>query len=171
MATPRTWVVGEVVTAALMNQEIRDQITLLLNPPMAVLKQTVTQNVANGTWQTLTFDSEVIDSYNGHSTVTNTSRYTCQLAGWYRVTGRAAFAINGTGSRGARVHINAAFIQGGASLYGAGTLMGIPEATHVLQLAVGDYIEIAGGQNSGGTLATAFVNEGASMMYVDWIHA
>ncbi|NUL09061.1 hypothetical protein [Streptomyces lunaelactis] len=28
--TPRTWVVGEVVTAALMNQEIRDQINSML---------------------------------------------------------------------------------------------------------------------------------------------
>jgi len=30
--TPRTWVVGEVVSAATMNQEIRDQINSMLDP-------------------------------------------------------------------------------------------------------------------------------------------
>ncbi|MFE6079965.1 hypothetical protein [Streptomyces virginiae] len=154
---------GQILTAQLVDQ--------LENPPMAVLQQTVTQSVANGTWAVLTFDTEITDPYGGHSTVTNTSRYTCQLAGWYRITGRAAFAANSTGSRGARVHKNGSFIIGGANLVGAGTLSGIVEVSHVLQLAVTDYVEIAGGQNSGGSLSTAFANESACMMYVERIHA
>jgi hypothetical protein len=139
--------------------------------PIAILQQTVTQSVANGAWAVLTFDSEITDPSNGHSTSTNTSRYTCQYAGWYRITGRAAFAANGTGSRGARIHKNGNYIQGAANLCGAGTLTGMVECSHVLQLAVGDYIEVAGGQNSGVALSTIFANEGASMMYVEWIRA
>ncbi|MFD0146219.1 MULTISPECIES: hypothetical protein [unclassified Streptomyces] len=35
LATPRTWVVGEVVTAAIQNQEIRDQFNDLIAPWVA----------------------------------------------------------------------------------------------------------------------------------------
>lgn len=146
-------------------------IDQLENPPLAVLQQTVTQSIANGAWGVLTFDTEITDTYNGHSTVTNTTRYTCQLAGWYRVTVRAAFATNATGSRGARVHKNGSYIQGGANLMGAGTLNAIVEVSHILYLVPGDYVEGAGGQNSGGALSTAYANEGASMMYVERVHA
>lgn len=38
LATPRTWVVGEVVTAALMNAEIRDQMSALRSAEEVVLK-------------------------------------------------------------------------------------------------------------------------------------
>lgn len=38
MATPRTWVVGEVVTAALMNAEIRDQLNSLIAAQLKIVK-------------------------------------------------------------------------------------------------------------------------------------
>ncbi|MFB7171079.1 hypothetical protein ACFCYM_09690 [Streptomyces sp. NPDC056254] len=148
-----------------------DFLTRLERPPIAVLKQTVSQSIPNATWGIITFDTEDVDTYGGHSTSVNTSRYTCQFAGWYRVGGRAAFAANATGSRGARVHINANYIPGAATLTGAGTLSGIPQTDHILYLNVGDYVEIAGGHNSGGALSTAVTFESASMMYVEWIHA
>lgn len=154
---------GQTIEAALLDK--------VESPPLGIFQQTVVQSVANGAWAVLTFDAEIKDTYGGHSTVSNTGRYTCQLAGTYRVGGRAAFATNATGSRGARVHLNGAYIQGAANLAGAGTLAGIIEVSHILDLAVGDYVEIAGGQNSGGSLSTAYVGESASMMYVEWIHA
>ncbi|MEV7584383.1 hypothetical protein [Streptomyces erythrochromogenes] len=148
-----------------------DFLTLLERPPLAVLYQTVVQSVPNGTWGVITFDAEIVDTYGGHSTSSNTSRYTCQYAGWYRVGGRAAFDPNSTGSRGSRVHINGNYIRGAATLGGAGNLSGIPYTEHILYLQPGDYVEIAGGQNSGGSLSTANANEAASYMYVEWIHA
>ncbi|MEU9002586.1 hypothetical protein [Streptomyces sp. NPDC048551] len=154
---------GGTITAAVLQ--------LIDAKPIAVLQQTVTQSVANGAWAVLTFDTEITDPNGGHSTSSNTSRYTCQYAGWYRVTGRAAFATNATGSRGARIHKNGSFIQGAANLAGAGTLNGISEVSHILSLAVGDYLEVAGGQNSGGSLSTSYAGEAASMMYVEWIRA
>lgn len=146
-------------------------LTFIDSKPVAVMQQTVTQSVANGAWAVMTFDSEITDSHNGHSVSSNTSRYTCQVAGWYRVTARAAFAVNATGSRGARIHKNGPFIQGAANLCGAGTLNGIVEVSHIVQLLVGDYVEAAAGQNSGGALSTAFANEAGCMMYVEWIRA
>jgi hypothetical protein len=154
---------GGVITA--------EFLTLLEKPPIAVLKQTVSQSVPNATWGLITFDTEDIDTYGGHSTSVNTTRYTCQFAGWYRIGGRAAFVANATGSRGARVHINANYIPGAATLVGAGSLAGIPQTDHIVYLNVGDYVELAGGQNSGGALSTAVTFESLSMMYVEWIHA
>lgn len=148
-----------------------DFLNRLERPPIAVLKQTVSQSIPTGTWGIITFDAEDVDTYGGHSTTVNTSRYTCQFAGWYRVGGRAAFTSNATGSRGARVHINANYIPGGATLVGAGTLAGIPQTDHILYLNVGDYVEIAGGHNAGVSLSTAVTFEALSMMYVEWIHA
>ncbi|WP_412079052.1 hypothetical protein ACLF6K_37545 [Streptomyces xanthophaeus] len=171
MAAPRTWVVGEVVTAALMNQEIRDQCSLLLNPPIASLTQSVTQSTTNGGWTTITFTNEEIDSYNGHSTVTNTSRYVCQLAGWYRIVGRVAFASNSTGSRGSRILKNGNVVNGSASMAGAGTLGPIAVTSRMVQLAASDYVEVQGGQDSGGSLSTNSSGEAMSTMDIEWIHA
>lgn len=169
--TPAQVAPGQYITGALWNANVYNGLSFLAARPIFVGQQQVVQSVANGVWSVLTIDTEVVDTYGGHSTVSNTSRYTCQLAGWYRVCARAAFAVNGTGSRGARVHVNGAYIQGAANLVGAGTLNGVVEASHLVQLAVGDYVEIAGGQNSGAALSTAFANEAASMMYVIWEHA
>jgi hypothetical protein len=154
---------GGIITA--------DFLDKLERPPVAVLAQTSVQSIANTSWGVITFDSEIVDSYNGHSTVTNTSRYTCQLAGWYRITARVSWATNATGSRGARIHKNGAFLIGGANLLGAGTLNAVIEVSHILQLNVADYIEAAGGQNSGGALSTFYANECGSMMYVERISA
>ncbi|MFD3717282.1 hypothetical protein [Streptomyces sp. NPDC058674] len=152
---------GGVITA--------DFLDKLDRPPLAVLAQTSVQSIPNATWGVITFDSEIIDSYSGHSTVSNTSRYTCQVAGTYRITGRVSFAVNGSGSRGARVHKNGNFLIGGANLLGAGTLNGVIEVSHILTLAVSDYVEIAGGHNSGGALSTFYGAECGSMMYVERI--
>lgn len=169
--TPAQVVPGQFVTGALWNANVYNGLNFLKDRPLFIGQQQIVQSVANGTWGVITLDTEIVDTYGGHSTVSNTSRYTCQVAGWYRVGGRAAFAANGTGSRGARVHLNGNFLIGGAVLVGSGTLAGVPEVNHILQLAVGDYVEIAGGQNAGGSLSTLYANESASMMYVIWEHS
>lgn len=52
--SPRTWVVGETVTAALMNQEIRDQISSMLGAwtpytPTWIAQSGGTPSIGNGT--------------------------------------------------------------------------------------------------------------------------
>lgn len=169
--TPAQVVPGQFIAGALWNANVYSGLTFLKDRPLFIGQQQTGQSIANGTWAVVTFDTEIVDTYGGHSTVSNTSRYTCQMAGWYRVTGRTAFNGNPTGSRGARVHINGNYIIGAATLLGSGTLNGVPEVNHILQLAVGDYIEIGAGHNCGSALSTIYANECASMMYVEWIHS
>ncbi|MEU6098956.1 hypothetical protein [Streptomyces sp. NPDC047079] len=52
MFAPRTWVVGEVVSAAIMNQEIRDQLNTLLaawTPYTPTWTASTNPNIGNGT--------------------------------------------------------------------------------------------------------------------------
>lgn len=49
LATPRTWVVGEVVTAAQMNAEIRDQFNSLIAGQLTVVKSANTARTSTTT--------------------------------------------------------------------------------------------------------------------------
>jgi hypothetical protein len=158
---------GQTATAADIDA-ISDKADFLETPPAFVGRQTSVQSTTTGVWTALTMDTEEYDSHGGHSIVTNTSRYTCQVAGRYRVSGRAAFAANSTGSRGARITLNGAVVAGAASVNAPGSLTGNVEVNHLMALVVGDYVQIEGAQNSGGNLSTAYTSESASMLEVIW---
>ncbi|MDQ3431392.1 MAG: hypothetical protein M3467_04070 [Actinomycetota bacterium] len=57
LTTPRTWVVGEVVTAAIMNIEVRDQFTALIAGQPRIIRKTATTDRASTT--VLTDDPEL----------------------------------------------------------------------------------------------------------------
>lgn len=82
---PRTWTVGELLTASKMNTDVRDALNfLLVNKPLAVLYTTNTIT-PNNSFVNVTWNQEILDRDGGHSTSSNTDRYTAQTAGWYRV--------------------------------------------------------------------------------------
>jgi len=165
---PRTFSVSEIEVAAYLNT-LRDALTFLLNLPGAVLTQAAAQSVANAAWTALAFDNTLKDNYGGHSNTTNNSRYTAQVAGWYRVQagGGVVAAAGGTG-RGVDVYKNGAAYTAGAGVVGNSgvvhsTTTGIP-----VFLNAGDYIEIYVWQNSGGALNTNGTGQYASWMAVCW---
>lgn len=166
---------GTFDTAAWWNTNVYQMLTYGLNLPMFVGTQTVAQSTAGSTWTALTLDSEQSDTYGGHSTTANTSRYTAQVAGWYTVGGVVSWPANGTGNRGARIHVNGAAVQGSGQLIlpaSATTFTGVATPVRAVQLAVGDYVEVAGYQSSGGTLSTGVASGGdlASALFVIWSH-
>jgi hypothetical protein len=81
--TPRTWVTSELVTAALMNTHVRDNVAFLANPPACRVSRSSTQSLTSGTEATLAFDTEQFDTNSMHSTVSNTERITINTAGIY----------------------------------------------------------------------------------------
>lgn len=113
------------------------------------------QTLSNGTLTTITLDSEFYDTDGFHSTSTNTSRITIPtgLAGVYLLTGHITYAVNSTGIRSLYFYKN-------GSIYDAtAEVNAIPSFSHnitgsvIVSLGVGDYVEMAGYQNTGGTLA------------------
>lgn len=85
-STPRTWVAGEYPTAAQFNQNIRDNVAFLANPPACRVTNSATQSVNNNAEMTPLWDTEAFDTDNMHSTSVNTGRITFTTAGLYLVT-------------------------------------------------------------------------------------
>lgn len=84
-AAPRTWTPGEYPTAAQLNQDLRDNVSFLANPPACRVRRTTAQAINNNTETALTFDAERYDTDGMHSTSSNTSRITFNTAGLYTV--------------------------------------------------------------------------------------
>lgn len=114
------------------------------------------QSISNTTFTVITFDSELFDTDGFHSTTTNTSRMTIPSgkAGKYLIVGRGTFANNATGNRGVRILKNGTLI-GEIQTWNAGATYGSSvEITQIADLTVGDYVELASFQASGGSLNT-----------------
>lgn len=160
---PRTWTVAELLTAAKMNTDVRDGLNFLLSPPLAILRKTTSQGVSNGTHTAITFDAEDFDRDGGHSNVTNPSRYTCQTAGYYDLSGNITFAANGTGWRDIMFQKNGSSStrqsRNGCPAIPGGTAESALNLAGTMFLSVSDYVEIVAYQTSGGTLNAVASNQ------------
>jgi hypothetical protein len=172
----RTWVAGEIVTAAYMNANVRDAGNFMIGEPIAELRQATLQPVATASFTSISLDASDIDSDGGHSNVTNNSRYTGKTAGWFQFSGGASFATNGTGSRGTQWAKNgtgvvASGVLGASS--GAAFASWVAARTKFIQLnGSTDYVELQAFQSSGGSLNTV-VGAGSdpANMSVRWVHS
>lgn len=154
-------------------ETLQAQVTLLLAPPVARLRQTVAQSLTNNAWSPITFTTEDLDSDGGHSTSSNTSRYVFPRVGTWRVGGGVGFAVNATGQRAVRFAIN------GSALNGSETLQQATSATQgnrvaarsmlVVASSLTDYIEIEAFQNSGGALNTLVTSSDQSTLDIHFV--
>lgn len=169
---PRTWTVGELLTAAKMNTDVRDGLNFLLSPPRALLHKSTNQSVTSNTFASITWNSEQYDNDAAHSDATNPSRYTAQTAGWFEF--HALIQYEGTSSTGDR---QAMFLKNGA-----GNPIGMlvtrtnnsNSATCLIMawslMSVGDYIEAQAWQNSGVAInVVPLFNNAPSYMTARWI--
>jgi len=118
----------------------------------------------------ITLDTEDYDSDNGHSTSTNTSRYTIQVAGTYLLLGTGAFTASATGNRKLGININGANARGG-TFQGPGMATNSWSATVCVEqaLIVGDYVELAMWQTSGGNLSTSASTGFGPTLMCQWV--
>lgn len=133
-------------------------------------------SIPNVTLTALTFNTEVFDAAapnNMHDTATNTSRITVPTggAGWYAITGTVEFAANVTGYRELRVRLNGVTniaIQRTMPVTSAGV-------THIMNIAVqyplnvGDYVELAVAQTSGGALNVTTASDYSPSFQACWM--
>ena len=120
-----------------------------------------TQSLSNATATALALDTTDLDtdpSGNAqHSNVTNNSRLTCKTAGDYIIGGGFVFASNATGFRWAYLFKNATtYLDNIGFQAPTGTgVSALVSLTTFASLAVNDYVELFGYQDSGGSLATS----------------
>lgn len=144
---------GQKLTATRLNQVLQARCHAY---------QIVAQTLTTGVAAAITFTAEAYDPFEFHSTSSNTSRITPNIAGTYRVIGQAAFAGNTTGDRTAHVRKNGSGVDSmpyGAAraMQGTGLAAGIAHAFGTVSLnGTTDYVELWASQNSGGNLNTEY---------------
>ncbi|ELP67710.1 hypothetical protein STRTUCAR8_08543 [Streptomyces turgidiscabies Car8] len=167
---------GNYLTGALWSAQVKATMDFLMGSgtngvPRFKGWASSSQSIATGTTDVaITLDTEDYDSDNGHSTSTNTSRYTIQVAGTYRVVALGGFAANATGNRKLGININGTAVRAG-SIQQQGIASNSWNGCVVTEVAcsVGDYIEIAMWQTSGGSLSTAASLGFGPALMVCWI--
>ncbi|HEV2778699.1 MAG TPA: hypothetical protein VGX25_04790 [Actinophytocola sp.] len=167
MSIATTFQAGKRLTAAQLN----------LKPYLHALQNT-SQNITSSSviTQAVTFDAELVDTINGHSTSSNTSRYTPSVAGYYRCSGIVALAANTTGDRAAQFKKNGSAVDGAPyfsvpAVNGTGFVSTTVFAEAMIFCnGTTDYVELYVGQNSGSTLATQVSSTlTKSYMMIEWM--
>lgn len=157
-------VAGTVIAVSWADQVVRQLGYLTGTPltgdderPYAVIRQTVAQALTSGASAAVLFDAEDIDTNNGHSTTSNTSRWTCPTgkSGWFSATYSAGFVSNATGDRRAWMSITGGSTQYGESIASAaGAHQTFLSGADRFFLNAGDYVQLNLVQYSGGSLNT-----------------
>jgi hypothetical protein len=154
--TPRTWTTGELATAAMLNQDVRDNVAFLANPPACRVYHNATQTVATSTRTALAFNTERYDTAAMHDTATNNSRITFPVAGLYLITGHVEWALNADpdGLRQLEIRANGSdsqilAIQGSVFNPASTTLEQSISTVH--KFAAAEYVQLTAFQNSGST--------------------
>lgn len=179
--SPKTWSDGSSLTAAELNEQIRDNEIWLkaaltvtgitasasaksLNSALAGVrvKKTADQTINNTTWTSLTWDSEDFDTADGasstyHSTSANTDRLTVPsgLDGYYQVQVNLIWDTNTTGVRSLRILLNGSTniaVARVSAVSGGSYGTGMFSGT-LYNLAAGDYVTCEVHQDSGGNRA------------------
>ena len=146
--------------------------SFLDNTPTAFLFQNAAQSIPNSSSFTnvVLFQTESDDNWQGHSNVTNTSRYTAQVAGLYMINGQITYT-NTTNLlvRALAIQKNGS-LQLGTECYNQSYSNNFcsVNTSALIRLGVGDYVELNTWQNSTAALNTVAAG---TAMTVAYIHA
>ena len=124
--------------------------------PRFMGRQSGTIDRGSGVWFAVPLDTEDKDNANGHSTSSNTSRYTAVVLGSYLLSGGGGWAANASGSRGLRWSKNGVVLPQSDIIVPAtpSGAIALAARTYQVDLAAGDYVELECWQNTGGTVTT-----------------
>lgn len=124
-------------------------------PPIAVLRRTDAQPVANNTDVSVSWQQVDEDSHSGYSGGAPT-RWTCPTGwdGWYEIAAHVMWEPSSTGRRMAWLWLNGSSVLATRELIWPGTsetALTVARAP-LLELAAGDFVEVRAAQTSGGEL-------------------
>ena len=164
---PRTWALNDLVTPALLNEQLRDNLLALRTPPTCRATQTTATSLANATYTAVTFNAEAWDTDAIHSTTTNTERLNPSTAGKYLVVANVGLSGAANLTLAARLFKNTTAIA-----YQAQTTTpsvspdGIVIQTIIDMNGTTDYLTVEVYQNSGAARNT---NTGITFFSCVWV--
>lgn len=154
--TDRTWVAGEVVTAAYLNTYLRDNVKWLSTdkPMCRAYASAAVSHTPASSYQDLTFDTDRFDNAGIHSTTSLTARFTVPsgAAGKWMFGGSIGWAANAVGIRYASIWANGGAINVESTTTGDGSLNSATTVVTLYDMTATQYFTLAGWQNSGGAL-------------------
>jgi hypothetical protein len=178
--TPSTWTTGQVVTAADLNAQIRDNMTFVHAThggrlhEAAALSQTNSGSFQLVTWDTVTFDTE------GAGVVADTTNRRLNIptgySGYWFVTAHVEWTGNATGRRELKLVKNETYttrapngvgtaVSNDATNPAAATVLG-QDVHYTGSFTAGDWVTLEAYQNSGGNLA--FTTNSAVLWLMGW---
>jgi hypothetical protein len=178
--TPPTFTAGAVLTAAGLNT-LRDVANFWALTPRAYVYRSAATSMANftTTWSIITFEAEVYDIVQSgdtpmHDNATTPERTFIRTSGKYEISGAIEYAANATGIRSIMIRKNSAGSDTGGTLIatstqgnaGASGPTSVPLPVVEEAFTAGDYLEVFGRQNSGGSLALGVGNHGVTFLRV-----
>lgn len=167
---------GNLVTSALWNNGPKAIGDFYLSPPIFRCRQANAQTFSNQIWAAVALDATAdIDSEGGHSSITNNTRYTAQVAGWYLCLGFCAWA----NSANAQQSIYCALAKNGSIVVGTGQAapktgndFSSVSSEGLIYLQVGDYVEVWGRQDTGANMNTWTSNVDLNpVLNMVWLHS
>lgn len=155
--TPRTYVAGEIHTAAHHNTYERDNIAWLAtdSPACRAYHNTSQSITTSGTEQAVVLNSERFDNASVHSTSSNTDRMTVPTGGGgkYLFVASWSWTSSAAGNyRQARAKLNGTTVLARMSLQPSGTHGSEGVITTSYALSAADYVSLYVVQDSGGAL-------------------
>lgn len=151
---------SSILTYAEWNATLYDTLSLILNPPMVQVQQTVAQSFPNGTLTAITFNTEVIDTEGMHSTTVNPTRITPKTPGWYLGWFGMSWSSNTAGRRLLMPRKNGSGVTSGGTF---GRVDWRPTSSGTVQKGfrfwqffngTTDYLELTAYQSSGANLSS-----------------
>lgn len=94
---PHTYLVGELATATLLNQDIRDNLLYLYTPPTFRVTRFSNQSIPNATFTTVSFTAEEIDTDGGFTATADFVNI--NTAGRYFHSALSKWTVNANGTR------------------------------------------------------------------------
>lgn len=172
-STPQTFVAGNVLTAAQLNTDVRDNTAWLAtdSPTARAYNSAAFSHTSTGNSLAITLDSERFDNAAMHDTSSNTARMTIPSGGdgKYLFGGSIEYASNGTGLRTIGVRSGGATFIATQTFEASGTNVTTGSVCSVYSLAAAAYVEMTSYQNSGGNLNINASSAYSPEFWIQWI--
>lgn len=159
------------LSAAFMNQQLRDIVNFLSYPPMSRAVSNSTQSLSSQSFpagtQITTLGTSNIDTFNGFSSNT----YTAPVAGTYLCYGQVYLAGSTSSFRcAAGLSVNSGTINWGVRCASVSTSANTtcPTVRRVLRLNAGDTVTLYGTQDSGSGMNTVSSGAAFSKLIILW---
>lgn len=167
--TTRLFQAGEQLTGSMLNQTVTSLGNFMLGKPIAFLYQTTAMSVTT-TNTAIKFEAETVDRDGGHSTTSNTSRYTAKTPGYYKVSGVVVYDNPGAQMVSALVGKNGSIVAGGETrVLGQSNYQAVSSPAVLVYLnGTTDYVEIYGRVATTAT-NTVYSSPLSSSMTVEWV--